>query len=261
MNVSALVVGIDERFHLHQIDNASEVAFATDGNLNRSGIGAQAIANLAVNLEEVCPGAIHLVDEDDPRDCIAIGLPPHGFRLGLDATDGTEDRDHAVEHSHGTLHLNGEIHVTGSVDNIDLMVLPGRTDCSGSDGNSPLPLLSHPVCYGRSVMDFSHFVNDAGIEQNALCCGGFSSIDMCCDADVTYSFERDCSCHSYLLVFLPLLMLLWILFLSVLKAIGNRQVANKTQLGLRRCLLMYQMFDKTILSTRTSRFLLHLNII
>ena len=261
MNVGALVVGVHEGFHLHQIDNPAEVGFAADGNLNRSGIGAQAIANLVVNLEEVRSRAIHLVDEDDARHLVAIGLPPHGFRLGLNATDGAEDRDHAVEHSHGTLHLNCEVHVTGSIDNIDLMVLPGRTDCSGSDGNSPLPLLSHPVCYGRSFMDFSHFVNDAGIEQNALCCGGFSSIDMCCDADVTYSFERDCSCHSYLLVFLPLLMLLWIVFLSVLKAIGNRQVAHKTQLRLRRCLLMGRIFDKTILSTRTSRFLLHLNII
>ena len=48
---------------------------------------------------EVGAGAVHLVDEADARDVVAVGLAPDRLGLRLDALDGVEDGDRAVEHT------------------------------------------------------------------------------------------------------------------------------------------------------------------
>src|SRR5436190_1507817 len=68
---------------------------------------------------EVRAGAVHLVDEGDPRDVVAVGLTPDRLGLRLDAGDGVEHRDGAVEDAKGSLDLDGEVHVAGCVDDVD----------------------------------------------------------------------------------------------------------------------------------------------
>ena len=73
---------------------------------------------------EIRPDDVHLVDEDEPRHPILVGLPPHGFRLGLDAFLGVEDDDAAVEDAQAAFDLGGEIDVAGRVDQVDGAVAP-----------------------------------------------------------------------------------------------------------------------------------------
>jgi len=47
---------------------------------------------------EIRAGAIHLVDERQPRDVIFVGLPPNRFRLRLNAGHGVKNGDGAIEH-------------------------------------------------------------------------------------------------------------------------------------------------------------------
>ena len=70
--------------------------------------------------------AVHFVDEGDARHLVAVGLVPDGFALGLDAADGAEDHDDAVEHAQRALHFHGEVDVARGVDDVDLVVLPAR---------------------------------------------------------------------------------------------------------------------------------------
>src|SRR5919204_132262 len=58
---------------------------------------------------EVGAHAVHLVDVGDARDVVLVGLAPDRLRLGLDARDGVEERDGAVEHAQRSLHLDGEV--------------------------------------------------------------------------------------------------------------------------------------------------------
>ena len=60
---------------------------------------------------EVRADAVHLVDEGDARDAVLVGLAPDGLGLRLDAGDGVEQRDRAVEHAQRALDLDGEVDV------------------------------------------------------------------------------------------------------------------------------------------------------
>ena len=68
------------------------------------------------------PDAVHLVDERDARNPVAIGLAPDRLGLRLDAAHGTEHRDRAVEHAQGALDLGREVDVSGGVDDVDPVV-------------------------------------------------------------------------------------------------------------------------------------------
>src|SRR5207244_11262713 len=59
---------------------------------------------------------VHLVNEDEPRHLVLVGLAPDRLRLGLDALLGVEDDDAAVEDAERALHFRGEVHVAGRVD-------------------------------------------------------------------------------------------------------------------------------------------------
>ena len=56
-------------------------------------------------------GAVHLVDERQPRHVIALHLAVDGHRLRLHAADGAEHQDRAVEHAEAALDFDGEIDV------------------------------------------------------------------------------------------------------------------------------------------------------
>src|SRR5256886_1119952 len=87
--------------HLHQIDDALELIFGADGELQRDGVLAEFLADLIHDGDEVRADAVHLVDEGDARHAVLVGLAPDGFGLRLHAADGAEDADRAVEDAQG----------------------------------------------------------------------------------------------------------------------------------------------------------------
>ena len=194
-DVGAEIVLIDVGLVGNEIDDAAQLTLSTDRKLDRYSVGLEAILDLAVNLEEVRTGAVHLVHEHHPGNRIAIGLTPDGFRLGLNATNGAEDGDHTIQHTHGALHLNGEVHVARRVDDVDPMVLPGRRNGSCGDRDATLPFLGHPVGHGGAVMHLADFVNHTGIEQDPFCRGGFAGIDVSSDTNISDAFQGEVAGH------------------------------------------------------------------
>ena len=72
-------------FIVDQIDDAYELIFLSDGNLNRDGPGTEALDDGFDGVIEIRAHPVHLVDEANARNAVLVGLAPHGFRLRLHA--------------------------------------------------------------------------------------------------------------------------------------------------------------------------------
>ena len=127
---------------------------------------------------------------------VLVGLAPDGFRLGLDAADGAEDSDGAVEHPQAALDLDGEIDVPGGVDQVDAVLAPETGGGGRGDRDAALLLLLH-VVHGRGpVVHLAHPVGDTGVEEDALGRGGLPGVDVRHDPDVPGHREGSLPRHN-----------------------------------------------------------------
>jgi hypothetical protein len=104
----------------------SSLSSAPIGKLHGHRDRAGAVLDHLHAVEEVGADLVHLVDEDDARNLVAVGLAPDGFGLRLDTGVGVEQRDRAVEHGQRTLDLDGEVDVAGRVDDVEAELGVGR---------------------------------------------------------------------------------------------------------------------------------------
>ena len=105
----------------------------------------------------------------------------------LDAGDGVEDGDRAVEDAQAALDLDREVHVPGRIDDVDAMVTPDRRRGSRGDRDAALLLLRHPVHRRRAVVDLADLVVRPG-SRGSVSRRGLARIDVGHDPDVP---ERD----------------------------------------------------------------------
>ena len=201
----ALVLVPDDRLHLHEVDDALEVLFGADRDLDHDGVGLQAVDHHLAHAQEVGAGAVHLVDEREAGHLVLVGLAPDGFRLGLHAADGVVHHHGAVQHAHRALDFNGEVHVAGGVDDVDAVfvelaghALPEAGGGSRGDGDAALLLLLHPVHRGGAVVHFTDLVVHTGVEQDAFGRRGLASVDVRGDADVAVALDGGLAGHDLL---------------------------------------------------------------
>ena len=182
----------EDSLHGDEVDQTLEGLFGADGHLDGAGICTQNVLHLAAYFEEVCAGAVHLVDVADTGHVVFVGLTPHGLRLGLYAAYGTECGHGAVEHTERALHLYGEVNVSRSVNQVDFefvaRIFPESGGSGGGDCDTTLLLLLHPVHRGGAVVNLTDFVGKTGVEQDTLRCGGFTGVDVSHDADIAGVF-------------------------------------------------------------------------
>ncbi len=183
------LVFVGDGFHPHEVDDAPEVLFGADWQLNRNGIGFELRNNLVERPFEVGADTVHLVHEADAGNAVLVGLPPDGLRLRLDAGNRVEYGDGAIQHAQRALDLGGEVDVPRRVDDVDAVVAPEAGGRGRGDGDPALLLLFHPVHDGRALVDFTNLVRNSGIEQNPLRRGRLAGIDVGHDADVPRLFE------------------------------------------------------------------------
>jgi thiamine monophosphate synthase len=88
--VLAEVVLVDDRLHVHEVDDAREVALRADRQLHRHRVRAEAVDHRLDRALEVGADPVHLVDERDARHAVLVGLAPDG--LGLGSTPATESK-------------------------------------------------------------------------------------------------------------------------------------------------------------------------
>ena len=176
--------------HADQVDQTLQARFRADRDLDRNGLHAQAVADGLDALVEVGTDLVHLVDEHDPGNVVAVSLAPHGLGLGLHALVAVQHRHRAVEDAQGAFHLDGEVHVAGGVDDVQALAGPVGRRGGGGDGDPPLLLLLHPVHRRGAVVDFADLMALAGVVENPLGRRGLAGIDMRGDADVADLIER-----------------------------------------------------------------------
>ena len=183
--------------HLQDVDEAGELVLGADREVEDDRGGVEAVADGLDGEVEVRAQLVHLVDVADARDVVLVRLAPHRLGLRLHALLAVEDRDGAVEHAQGALDLDREVHVAGGVDDVDLVVLPEAGGGRGGDGDTALLLLLHPVHGRGAVVRLADLVVDARVEQDALCHGGLTGIDVGHDADVADLGEvcQHVKCH------------------------------------------------------------------
>ncbi|OQC73093.1 MAG: hypothetical protein BWX45_00692 [Deltaproteobacteria bacterium ADurb.Bin002] len=176
-------------FHRHQIDHAFQLRFKSDGNLHGHGVMPQFGSKLFNDPERIGAAAVAFIDKRNAGDFVALHLLIDGDGLGLNAPDGAQNQNRAVQHAQGPFHFNREIHVAGSIDNVDFMALPFAIGCRRRDGDSSFLFQIHGI-HGRAHAVFSlHVVNgmnSLGIKQNSLAERRFTGVDMRADPDIAY---------------------------------------------------------------------------
>jgi len=192
----AELVEVDDRVHLYEVDDAAEFGLSADRQLEGDRIGAEPVDHHLEAAEEVGADAIHLVDVADPWDAVLVGLSPDGLGLRLDAANGAEQGDRAVQDAQASLYLDGEIHVAGCVDDVDARVTPVAGGRRRGDRDATLLLLRHPVHHGRAFVDLAHLVSAPRVVQDALRGRGLAGVDVRHDADVACALERELS-HAF----------------------------------------------------------------
>ncbi len=179
---------------LDDVDVAGEQLTRADGQLERKRVLRQTIVDHRHAAIEVRADAVHLVREDHARNAVAVGLTPHGFRLRLDAGDGVEQRDGAVEHAERALDFDREVDVSRRVDDVDAVLnavaRPERRGRGGRDRDAALLLLLHPVHRRGAFVHLADLVRLAGVVEDTLGRSRLTGIDVGHDADVAIVLER-----------------------------------------------------------------------
>ncbi len=184
-------VRVRDRPHLDEVDDPGEVLLLADRNVDRNGTCAEAVAHRLHRGVEVGARAVHLVDERDARNAVAVGLAPDGLRLRLYTGDGVEDGDGAVEDAQAPLDLDGKVHVPGRIDDVDAMVTPLRGGRRRRDGDAALLLLRHPVHRRGALVHLAHLVGATGVIEDPLGGRGLARVDVGHDPDVPDAVEPD----------------------------------------------------------------------
>ncbi|RMN78929.1 hypothetical protein ALQ53_04627 [Pseudomonas cannabina] len=193
-------------FHGHQVDLTLEVVFSTNSELDRHRSVTQTLLDLSDYAQKVGASTVHLVHVNDTRNTVLVGLTPYGFGLRLYAGSTTKNNDRAVEYTQGTLNFNGEVNVARGVNDVETVLvfvlllgtLPKGSNSSRSNGNTTLLLLNHPVRGRGAIMHLAHFVAFAGVKKDALGGGGFTSIHVSDDTNVTVAANRSSTSHKAL---------------------------------------------------------------
>ncbi len=172
--------------HVDQVDQAFKFGAGAHVELQGQWGDAELFLNLLDDRFGVGADAVHLVDERDAGDAVALHLPVDGERLALHAADGTQDEHGSVEHAEAAFDLDGEVDVARGVDDVDRVVVPFNLGGGGGDGDAPLALEVHEVHRGAvaAPFDLLHAVDTAAIVEHPLGQGGLPRIDVGGDADI-----------------------------------------------------------------------------
>ena len=180
---------VTDALHLDQVDDTLELLLRAERNLDSGSGDLELVVDLLDRLPGVGTHTIHLVDEGDTGDVVALHLSVDGNGLGLDTGDGAENHDGTVKHSHGTLDLDGEVDMAGGIDQVDvvglldalLLLLPVGKGGGRLDGDTSLSFEFHGIHLGADTIattDLVDGLDSAGVEKNALGDGGLAGIDV-----------------------------------------------------------------------------------
>ena len=121
---------------------------------------------------------IHLVDEEEGGDMVALQQLPQGLGVPLHPVRTADQQHRAVHHLHRPLRLGGEVHVARGVQQGELPLPPAQPGLLGEDGDAPLPLLLLGIQKGVAVVHPAQPAHRPGAVQHRLGQGGFARVHM-----------------------------------------------------------------------------------
>ncbi len=80
-----------------EVDNALKIVLAADGNRQEQGLRFEFLLQLVHDGEKIGAYPVHLIDKDDARHLVMVGLVPDGFGLRFHAAHGAEHGHRAVQ--------------------------------------------------------------------------------------------------------------------------------------------------------------------
>ena len=111
-------------------------------------------------------GPVDLVDEDQRRDTEATQGTEQQRCLRLDAFDGGDDENSAVEDPEDPFDLGDEVRMAGRVDQVDRDVVDRERHDGGLDRDAALPFQHKRIGLGRAGIDASDLVDDvSGVQM------------------------------------------------------------------------------------------------
>lgn len=138
--------------------------------------------------------AVHLINEHDSRNFVAIHLPTHGQGLRLHAADGAAHKHGAIQHTQSPLHLNREIDVPRRIDDVQVVTLPRAVGRGGRNCNAFFAFQFHMVHFLANAVLAAHVVNGldaARVEENPFGERGLTAVNMLTDAEISNVFHRN----------------------------------------------------------------------
>jgi hypothetical protein len=137
-------------------------------------------------------GPVELVDEDQGGDPEALQRAHQHPGLRLDALDGRDDQDRAVEHAQRALHLGDEVRVPRGVNEVHADVADRERDDGRFDRDPTLPLERERVGLGVPVIDPTDLVDDPGGVQQPLGQARLPGVNMRQNPKVQYVHAASC---------------------------------------------------------------------
>ena len=188
-NVLASCASVIDGFHVHEVDDAFELAFIADRDLHCCRGDFELMIDLIDALEGVGAHAVHLVDEDDTGNIIPSHLSVDRDRLRLHTRDGAKNHDGPIEHSQRAFDFDGEINVPRRIDEVDVVVFllpvlfldPVTKRGCGLNSNTLFPLKVHRVHLGANrvlAANFMYRIDPTCIKQDALGGGSLPAVDV-----------------------------------------------------------------------------------
>ena len=157
-----------DRHAVDQVDHALKARLGADRQLERNRRQAELALELLDHVGGVGTGSVHLVDERDARNRVALHLAIDRDRLRLNARHGAEHEHRAVEHAQRPLDFDGEINVPRRVDDVDLRIIPADGRRGRGDRDPSLALELHVVHHRAFTLHLLDDVGAAGVIQDPL---------------------------------------------------------------------------------------------
>jgi hypothetical protein len=151
-----------------EVHDAREGLGLADGELDRHGVDAQALAQRAHRRAEVGVLLVHHVDRDqDRRLLLAHDLPDH---LGpdLDAAGSAHQQQGGIGDAQRAVDVPDEVRVAGRVEQVDLVSLPLELRQRQVDRDLARDLVGRVVEQRGPVRDAAEAVRRLGVEQHGF---------------------------------------------------------------------------------------------
>ncbi len=201
-HISLEIIGL----HFEQIHYTFVISFQADRNLHGHGIRRELMQDGIKRINKGSAHAVQLIDETHARNFVIVSLSPNGFRLGLYTRHSIKNNDRAIQHAQRADNFGRKVNVSWGINNVNqiLVVLglgqilrgPKSRNSGGSNSDSALLFLDHPVSRGISFVNVTDSVSYARIIQNALCGSCFTSVNVGDNPDIAVSLNGYNARHS-----------------------------------------------------------------